>query len=70
MLSNGVFYDDKYVCYIHVAFKKSVYVKIGFKNIKNAILPVANPYSQVSNSNLRGTFLSEKNIKIPLQKKD
>ena len=52
------------------AFKKSVHLKIGFKNINNATLPVANPHSQVSSSNLRGTFSSEENIKIPLQKKD
>ena len=52
------------------AFKKSVHLKLGFKNIKNATLPVASPHSQVSNSNLRGIFSSEENIKIPLQKKD
>ena len=52
------------------AFKKSVHLKIGLKNIKNATLLVANPHSQVSSSNLRGTFSSEENIKIPLQKKD
>ena len=67
MLSNDIFYDDKYVCY---ACKTSVHLKIGFKNIKNATLLVANLHSQVSNSNLRGIFSLEENIKIPLQKRD
>ena len=71
MPSNVVFYDAKYVCYIYMhASKKSVHLKICFKNIKNATLPVANPHSQVSNINLRGTFSLEENIKIPLHKKD
>ena len=52
------------------AFIKSVHLKNGFKNIKNATLPVANLHSQVSNSNLIGTFSLEENIKISLQKKD
>ena len=60
---------DMSVVYMY-AFKKSVHLKICFRNIKNATLPVVNPHSQVSNSNLRGTFSSEENIKIPLQKKD
>ena len=56
---------------IHMyACKKSVHLKISFKNIKNPTLLVVNPHSQVSNSNLRGIFSLEENIKIPLQKKD
>ena len=48
MLSNDVFYDATYVCYIHVCLqKKSLHLKIGFEN---AALPVANPHSQVNNS--------------------
>ena len=54
MLSNDVFYDDKYVCYIHVCLQKVGAPKNWLKNIKNPTLLVTNLHSQVSNSNLRG----------------